>query len=243
MNWTLKTILDPKDIGNIETGEYAAQVFKYYSQYNVETIDVIVDLKRIQSKTLFESNRKIFNHLVEVFQKYQIVDKLAEYLHFCVIDKHLGRFSVNRILDRQMLVDFFEKLQIREQRAKIYSEIVESAENLARECIEHCYPRVVDYIKDLILQRKLAAYYVTGKVSKYYLAAIPKFPKIVSKMDVISKGEFEPLVSKYEKLSINVQEAMIQENVETFKIFDFTDDKINELKSLNVVQYQCIQKV
>jgi len=106
-----------------------------------------------------------------------------------------------------------------------------SAANIAKECVEHGYPRSIDFIKDLISAKRLAAYYMSGIISKHFFAAIPTFPKIVKKLDPISRDEFGPLCAKFEKHSIDIQEAMAQENFSYSSVFDYADLLIRRLKS------------
>lgn len=67
----------------------------------------------------------------------------------------------------------------------------------------------IDGIKDMIREKKLAPYYVTGKISKHYLAMIHSFSALVEKLDPISKGELMPISHRAEKLNDDAIEAMV----------------------------------
>ena len=83
----------------------------------------------------------------------------------------------------------------------------------------------------LIKERKLSAYYVSGVISKYYLAALPKFPKLVDKLDSISKDEFQPICHKYEKYNADIKEAMFSVLKKVVSVLAFTDDLIEKKRS------------
>lgn len=85
----------------------------------------------------------------------------------------------------------------------------------------------VDGIKDMIHKKKLAVYYATGKVSKYYLALIRNFPAIVEKLDTISKDELSSVVNHYEKLNDDALSAMAYVKGFVFKIINLTDEMID----------------
>jgi len=95
------------------------------------------------------------------------------------------------------------------QRKKIYNWYLKSVEFVSMKSAAKGLTRTVESLKDMIKTRKLAAYYIAGNISKYYFAAIPKFPMIVQKMDRISQDEFSYLCSMYEKLHEDIREAVI----------------------------------
>lgn len=108
---------------------------------------------------------------------------------------------------------------------------MKSANNIADDCARLGYVTTLDYLRYLIRERKLAAYYLTGVISKYYLAAIPKFPELVSKLDQLSKDEFQLLCGKYEKYNIDIKEAMLQEKKQILSVMNYTDDLILSRRS------------
>ena len=163
------------------------------------------------------------------FAKHEI--DAGKYMRFVVLDlRFFSKELETKLLCMDTINKFVEDMQIKDKRKKVFMGLKKSAENIAAECIRLGYPRVVDWIRMMILERKLATWYVTGKISKHYFAMIPKFPLLVEKMDVISKGEFSYIVSKYEKYENDAREAMIQEEGEVSKVLSWTDDLIYEIK-------------
>ena len=108
---------------------------------------------------------------------------------------------------------------------------MKTVDNIVADCLKLHYNSTADYIRHLISSRKLAAYYVAGKISGYFLAAIPNFKKVIDKLDSISKDELSELYDRYDKYHSDINAAFIK--VKNIKVnpLKFADDAIFEAKN------------
>ena len=74
-------------------------------------------------------------------------------------------------------------MKIIDEKCKIYRRFLKTAEFIASECHRLGFPSLKDWLRHVIAEGKLANYYVAGKISKHFLAAIPNLPKFVDKLD------------------------------------------------------------
>lgn len=206
-------------------GEHAAKMFKYYRQFKLSFLHHPIPLKNITAKKIYCKYKAQFDEIAKLSEKYKF--DLESYIRYLVnecnvADEHVGKRLLN-LLDIKF---FLEKQEIKTKRTKVFNYFVKSANNIADECIKLGYPTSKDYIRMLIKDKKLSSYYMSGIISKYYLAALPKFPILVEKLDDISRDEFMPICNKYEKYNIDIKEAMIQELTKVVSVMQYTDDII-----------------
>lgn len=214
------------------TGPFAAKLFKFYSQQTNSYIVYKQPLEKIQAKTLYQKNKKQFDKLIEICVKYGL--DLNEYLkYFILVQKRHECHIHDQLVTYQMIKLFIDDLFVKAQRKKIYKYIMKSANNIADETIKLGFFTTIDFFRYVIKNRMLANYYLTGKISKYYFALIPKFKQLVSKLDPISKDEFQILCNMYEKYNVDSNEALYQErNTKSLKIIAFTDKLIAQKRNI-----------
>lgn len=169
-------------------GYKISQLFKYFSQFNNSYILTPLPLERIGSKTLYAKYSHIFDKIGIIFEKYQL--DAVSYIKFCVLEKKINQKTLDKLLDRFILNQYIEYEQITHKRKFIYKCFLKTLNFISNECIKMGYPRSLDYFRYLISEKKLATYYISGKISKYYLSAITNFPKIIDKLDQLSRDEF-----------------------------------------------------
>lgn len=97
-----------------------------------------------------------------------------------------------------------------DKRHKIYKHFIKSAKNIARECNELGYCSTKDFMRYLIKSKKIAEYYVTGKISLYYFAAIPNFKKIIPKLDLFARDEFHKIYDRFEMYNAEITDAFMK---------------------------------
>lgn len=218
-----------QNLKNIEIndGMTAAKVFKYYSQFISQDLLYPMPIEKIGYIVFYKKNKKKFDNLVFIFNKNNI--NILEYIKFLILQLKVKIFNVNEnLLNITNIQKYIEYCAIKKQRENIYNYIIKSIENIANDCIHLNFLKTIDYIKYLILNKKLVQYYISGKISKYYLSAISKFPDLVKKMDNISKDEFQSLVNKFDKYNNDAKEAMIFKTKKVFSVIQQTDNKIKE---------------
>ena len=108
---------------------------------------------------------------------------MQEYVDFFIGSGKRERDINEDLVSVKSFDNFQYYLQVREQKEKAYKNFMKSINNIAQDCLELKLHSSKDYIRYLIANRKLASYFLTGKLSAYWLAAIPKFQKIVACLD------------------------------------------------------------
>ena len=202
-----------------------AQIVKYHLQFLNQHIVNPVPVEKIAAIGFYRENEKCFQKAAKVF-KWLGID-VFDYVSFLVFQLKMHRYSLDRMLvNTDNIKKYVEQKQIKVRKTKIFEYFKKSAEFVSQQAASLGYVTTIDYLRELIKSRKLANYYVSGKISKYYFAAIPKFPQLVAKLDSISKDEFQPLCNKYEKYQVDVREAIKQENKKVFGVLSYTDNLI-----------------
>ena len=88
-----------------------------------------------------------------------------------------------------------------------------------------------DFFRQLIKDNKVGAYVMSGKISLYYLAAIPSFKKVIEHLDYFSKLELQSLNDHFEIYHSDVNEAFLAKKHKMVNPIELTDLAI--LKALN----------
>lgn len=210
------------------TGPLVAKTYKYYRQFVNQRVQRPVSFKMVQALQLYQRHQAVFDKFAKVFSKYK--QPIDEYIRYLVNVQKITEATIEDIVDSHKFYDFCVDQEIKQQRAKIFQYFKKTAYAIAEDCVQLGYMTTIDYLKWLIQSKKLAQYYFSGKLSKYYLAALPSFPKIVSKLDVLSQEEFSSLCNSYEKYNIDIREAMRQEQKKVFSVLKYTDNLIYELQ-------------
>ena len=107
---------------------------------------------------------------------------------------------------------------------------MKTMKNIAAECIAGGYFTSIDLIRDLMKSNRLAAYVIAGKISIYYLAAIPNIGEVISKLDPLSRAELARLNDHFEIYHSDINKAFMQENHKLVNPIDLTDRYIAKLR-------------
>ena len=103
---------------------------------------------------------------------------------------------------------------------------MKSVKNIVDECLELNIMSTKDYFRYIIKSNKLAGYFVTGKISAYYLAAIPNFRKIIDSLDLVSKAEFRRLYNRYDKYHSDINEVFLEMKNIKINPIKYTDSEL-----------------
>lgn len=219
---SLKRANDINDIGLL-----CARYFKFFSQELNQNIIHPLPFERITAKTLYLEHKYQFNKLADICTKYNINIELYIQYFVSFLKKH-ERDIDTHLLNTYTFQLYVEYLQSKQKQKNILKYIIKSAKNIAHECIQFGYPHSIDFFKDLIVQKKLVNYYITGKISKYFLVLIPNFPKLVSKLDSLTRDEFYSICNNYEMYQIDSNLALKKYKIHVKNIFTFTDEIIKK---------------
>lgn len=212
-------------------GEFVAKYFKYFLQLKNPYVVYKLPVERVSSKSMYVKHKLAFDKFAKICSKYSI--DAVKLLDFYV--NKLNKFEKdvdNSLVAIDTINKYVESLQIADLHDKIYKNFLKSVNNIVADCIELNFNSVIDYLRYLISNRKLAAYYATGKISTYYFAAIPKFRNVIDKLDDLAKAEFKTLYDRYEKYHSDVNEAFLKMKNIRINPIKFTNDAI--LKARNV---------
>lgn len=213
------------------TGLQAAQHFKYYMQFKQSYIVDKVELRRIAAKSLYCKYKKHFDKLVEIFSKHEL--DVAAYIKFYVLSYQKSERDIRDSLLSMKTVDaFIDYLKTIEKKQQIYKWFEKSVENISSDCISMEFFSTKDYIRELVASKKLAQYYLTGKISKYWLAAIPTFKKVIDHLDDMSKAEFKEVYDRFDIYNTEINEAFLMLKQCKANPLKITDDAIFQKRQL-----------
>ena len=69
--------------------------------------------------------------------------------------------------------------------------------------------RCKEYLIDTIKNNKLLPLFLSGKISIYFLAAMPNFKQIILKFDKATQEEFKHLYDNFERYNSEINEACL----------------------------------
>jgi len=207
------------------TPEQAAKYFKYLQQFKLPYIVNKLDLRRVPYKAFYGDHKKQFDAIVEIFKKYDM--DVIEYIKFFVnCYGKLERNIQDELVNSKTFSAFIEYLKAEERKAKVFEWFMKSANNIADDCIALDHLSTKDYLRELISTRKLAGYYLTGKISKYWFAAIPSFKKVILKLDKLSRDEFNDVLTRFDIYNTEINEAFLKMKKCKVNPIKFTDELI-----------------
>lgn len=185
------------------TPQCVAQYFKYCMQFNNPAIIIKQDFHRVFSKSFYYKYKSQFDVLVKLFSKHKL--NAIDYIDFFINEYHKNINDIKTLLvSSQAIHAYMNSIEIKRQKQKIFTWIQKSIDNIVNDCIEQNCHSVKDYVIDLIRTHKIANYYLTGRISKYWFSAIPNFKKIIKRLDSISQDEFRDI---YDKCDIYCKDA------------------------------------
>ena len=198
-------------------GLHAASLWKWYCQDKNKNRRFNVSLKRIGAKSVYLRHKKVFDRLAAISLKKDL--PIADYISFFAKDFDGG--SSEGFLDKNLVSTdafsaFADYLQKKDKQKKIYKWFMKSVKNIVEECIENDWFTTKDFLRNLIDQKKLGSWYAAGKISKYYLAAIPNFWKIVPHLDHFSKLELKQVADRYDIYNREINETFLK--LKNFKV-------------------------
>lgn len=208
-------------------GYKCARVWKWARQDVNPRLKFKIPLERVTAKTAYKAHQEAFDTIAKVFAENHLSP--LEYLKFFATRYGGTESKIDSELASSGTIAAFDAwTKTCEKRKKIFKWFMKSAKNIVDECIENGWFTTKDFMRHLINEKKLAAWYASGKISKYYLAAIPNFWKIVPKLDHFAREELKPLAERYDVYNTEVNEAFL--HLKNFKVnpIDLTDALIYE---------------
>lgn len=210
-------------------GLHVAKVFLYYRMMQNPHRVNPVPLKLISGKTLYKKHKQLFDEFAAkaVHNKFD-VDK---YLKWCVLSRGINESCLRSCLSSvSLLVEFQLHMQKQQKMDKIYKCFMRSMKNIIDECIATQTYTTKDFLRELIRNNKIGPYVVAGKISIYYLAAIPSFNKVIKHLDYFSRLELQLLNEHFSIYHSEINEAFLAKKHKMANPIELTD--IGILKAL-----------
>lgn len=160
----------------------------------------------VRSSSTYQKFRKSFDNLAKIVEKYNING--AKYVNFCVHDRCV--IDPSCLLDANNIWFYGQELLKDEEYHKIYDLYRKSASNVAEDCLRFGYDNVVCYLRFLIENDKIAEQYISGRMSRYYIASFPNFDKLYEKMGRNSRAELDIISKTHNELNKDVQDAFLK---------------------------------
>ena len=214
----------------VSTGYGAAKAYKYYSQFSNPRLDYAVPERRVPARAMYKHHKDAFDRCVAFFSAHGL--DARKFIRFMAENVRLRDSEIDsKFMSRWSLNKFAEELASGENDEKIYGWYTRSVKTLAGECLESECASAADFVRKLIREKKLAPWVVCGKISAYYLAAIPGFPRIVEKLDPISRDELSFISARYDMYNTAVNRATLAFERRRANPIRSTDEMVEKLRA------------
>lgn len=212
-----------------EKGMECARYFKYYAQFQKFGIKRPLPIEQVGCRTLYVKYRSVFDRLGEAFEKRGL--EVEPFIRYFVQDGKHGEDDVKGLIDRSTFEDYKDFVQLGHKMKNIFGWFMKSVKNVAEESVECGYFTARDFLKAAIDRKLLGNYVAGGRISKYYLAAIPNFDKVVPRLDYFSRCELADLVKYFDVYQVDVNNAMKYVKNVTVNPLDVTNKAIAKIRA------------
>lgn len=204
-----------------------AHLFRYISQDYNPYVQIKRSFENINYKKYFSDHSETFKKLHFIFRKYGI--DIEDFLNYTL--RKMKVYTPELILKTEVFKDYSLFKERNRQYEMVYKQYISSVNYIANMCIkESTTPK--QYISYLFKSGRIASDYLTGNISKYFLASIQNFKLIFEKLDSISKSELRIIYDASDELNVVANEASIKMSDKYAKpIFD-TNEAFNKLIKL-----------
>lgn len=209
----------------LSDGEIVARELKKALMALSPTWDPRIPIHRVSAVAFYEEHQDIFDRLAKYFKKNRLDISTYCYFYVNVLNKR-DRDIDTTLLTKSSLIGYADFLGTREKDRQIFSWFMKSAENLANEAVEHGFVLTKDVLRYLIKSRKIAQWVVCGKLSVYFLAAIPRFDSAIPRLDFFARAELEKLRQMFDIYSTDVNRAFLTVKCVKLNPFAVTDELI-----------------
>lgn len=182
-----------------------ARIYKHYL-YAVRGDSYATTPQVVPYRNFYKNNQQTCDRMAELLTKYRInAESLVKFYLF-----NLGKTGITGIMTSTTVGKYVEWRQSERQYRKIYGYYVKSVNNIVSDCICKGYANAKDYIRMLIRTKTLASNIMSGRISIYFFAAIPKFKDIIPKLDQIARMELSDLYARFDKYSADINDAHLK---------------------------------
>jgi hypothetical protein len=205
------------------TPEMLCKVYKYYKQQTNPYIVFPISFDKIKITTFYKTNKKIFNKLFSLSNKYNI--DIPNYIQYCIFNLHISKPI--ELLNIKFFIMYANEIKIEKQYKKIYLNFLKTANYISDICISNnITPK--EYIKMLIQEKRIGFEYMSGKLSTHFLASINGIKNIFKFLDDNTKSEMRIIYDATEKLNGDIQEAFMKYKNHRVSPLKFTEQLIKQ---------------
>lgn len=202
-------------------GILLAKIFKYCCHMHNINNRKMIPFKLINGKAIYKKNKNAFDKFSIIVKKNKF--NVKKYFEYCVVHG-IKEDNVNLCISSSLMIEKYkDHLKKIELYKKIYKWILKTVKNIVVECIDKDIYTTKEYLRWLINNNMIGKYLISGKISIYYLAAIPNFKDIIHKLDYFSQQELHRLSECFDIYHSDVNKAFLQEKNEKFNPIDYTD--------------------
>lgn len=210
-------------------GMHIAKLFKHWCNARRKKTRRRISLKLVAAQSLYESSSKLFDAFADFAHKNSF--DCEKYIKWCCIDNGIDESQVKSCLSSFMVGKYLLHVKEEQHLADVYKWTTRSVKSIAEECVKQGFFTVKDFLIDLIESKRLGAYVMAGKISFYWLAAIPNFNKVIDKLDYFSKSELALLYEHFNIYHSDVNKAFLKARNVAFNPIKTTEMAIEKLRA------------
>lgn len=158
----------------------------------------------VKFKEFASTNRKGLAKLHFILKKYSIDAK--RFVTYAVEQENVAR--IQDFFKTDLFRRYSERLLIEKRIQTISKVYAKSVENVARACVE-TGRTPVEFIKAMVNENRVAYYYISGWISKYFLVSIRNFGEIFSRLDSLNKDELRIIYDAEGEMRTMATEALV----------------------------------
>ena len=199
-----------------------AKCFKYYAQFSNPYIVHPIPFERISAKTLYNKNKENFIRFFKIFRKYDL--KITDYVVFFIGEMNKHTCSIDEFFTQEMFQSYVKFLTDKAEVDKICSLTIKTAQFIASEMKRLGVDSAADCLKAMIRDKTIATNFFTGKLSPYFLAAIPRFQDVIPKLYHFAKDELRNLRAKFESYRVATYHAFEEKYGKIVNVLGLADE-------------------
>ena len=150
--------------------------------------------------------------------------KLTDYVVFFIGEMNKHTYSIDAFFTQEMFQSYVKFLTDKAEVDKICSLTIKTAQFIASEMKRLGVDSAADCVKAIIRDKTIATNFFTGKLSPYFLAAIPRFQDVIPKLDHFAKDELRNLSAKFESYRVATYHAFEEKYGKIVNVLGLADE-------------------
>ena len=182
-----------------------AHMFRFLSQGNNPYVRRKAKFEDVKYRSFYSAHKADFDKLHFILAKYN-VDR-DEFLRFAL--NRTNVYTPGLLLNANLFKEFANHRAGEARYADIYRNYMKSVGNVAKMCVDgNMTPR--NLLSSVFHENRMAYEYVSGRISKYYIASIQNFREIYPELDSLNRDELRIIYDAADELRTMADEAMVK---------------------------------